>query len=214
MLTEKLAELERRLTFVESELAAARAQNQVLRRRCRSRTYATKSFYLSGLLVFGLFVGIVLFPAGAAGAISAQRPVTRLEAPVIIVGKAGNAIAEISEDQGRYGLTINGPTGGSVFLGSSKSSGAGLIILYAPGPKAVASINHEGFLAYNSTGKAAASLGARPGGSGFMTLGTPNGDGIVEAGMTEDNRGIVRVYPLGGPPPTVIPKYIMGGTPK
>lgn len=233
MLIEKIMELERRLTFVESELAAERAENRQLRRHRAKRTYTTRSIYLTGLLGVALFAGLALSPFGVASSAAGQRPVTRLEAPVLIVGKSGNAIAEFSEDPGRYGLTVNGPTGGSTLIGSTKPTGEGTIRLFAPGQKLIGQINQtgfqvfdpatdqsvavmdkEGFFAFNSAGKAAASLGARAGGSGYLTLATPNGDGIVEAGMTQDNRGIVRVYPLGGPPPTVIPKFIMGGKPK
>ena len=214
METEKLIELEQRLALVESDLEATRAQNRVLRQRCRRNAFATRYLYLSYLIAVALLVGLDPSFAGALGTTPPQRPVTRLEAPVTIVGKSGNSIVEISEDQGRYGLTVYGPKGESVFLGSSKTSGAGIVHVYGPGRKLLSLLNSEGFTAYNSAGNAAAAIGARSGGSGFMTLGTTNGDAVVEAGMTEDSRGIVRVYPLGGPPPTVIPKYIMGGKPK
>lgn len=213
MLTEKIAELEARLLLVERELERVSVQNQDLQRMNRRRKLVTKVLCLFCLFLFTLSASLPP-PSAEATKHSAQRPVTRLEAPVLVVDSAGNSIVEVSGDQGKYGLTVYGPQGEGLFFGSAKSSGAGIIHVYGPGRKLLSLVNHEGFTAYNSTGKAVAALGARPGGSGFMTLGNANGDGIVEAGMTQDARGIVRAYPLGGPPPTVIPTAIMGGKPK
>jgi hypothetical protein len=215
LLTEKLTELERRLALVESELDALRGQSRDLRRRNRKLAHATRLLCCIGLIGVGLFVSSGAPLAGAAATTTGgQRAVTRLEAPLLVLDKAGNSVVEISDEKGSYGLTVRNPSGGSVFLGSSKTSGAGLVHLYGPGQKLFTNLNYEGLTAYNTSGKAVASIGARPGGSGFMSLGNPNGDGLVEAGATEDGRGLVRVYPLGGPPPTVIPKFIMGGKPQ
>ena len=213
MLTEKLTELERRLALIESELEAVRGESGYLRRRGRKLDYATRALCLIGLIGFALFVSSGTPLAGAAATTQEPRTLTRLEAPLLVVDKAGNSIVEISDDKGSYGLTVRGPSGGSVFMGTSKTSGAGLVYLYGPGQKLVTNLNHEGLTAYNSSGKAVASIGLSAGGSGSMSLGNPNGDGIVEAGMTE-GRGIVRVYPLGGPPPNPIPRFIMGGKPQ
>ena len=211
MLTEKLTELERRLALVESELDALRGQSRDLRRRNRKLAHATRLLCFIGLIGVALFVSSGAPLAGAAATTGGQRAVTRLEAPLLVLDKAGNSVVEISDEKGGYGLTVRNPSGGSVFLGSSKTSGAGLVHLYGPGQKLVTILNYEGLTAYNTSGKAVASIGARPSGSGFMSLGNPNGDGLVEAGATEDGRGFVRVYPLGGPRPNPIPNFIMGG---
>jgi len=212
MLTEKLTELERRLTFVESELAVTRAQNQALWRRCRVAS-ARRLLGLSVLIVFALIVTTRLPLASA----SAQASVGRYEVPVIFVGKSGKTIAEIREDPGHYGLFVYSPSGGAAQLGGAKQDGSALINLFAPGSKAVAQISEQGIavydgatrkalaamgkfglVAYNSEGTGVASLGTKPNGSGFMSLGNQNGAAVVEAGMVEPDRGIVRAYPIGG----------------
>jgi hypothetical protein len=211
---ETIHDLQQQLHLITGELAQTRSELRVLQQRSYWTGRARKLLYLGLVLATALAFGFLVSPRISAVNSSAQRVVHRLEAPVLIMGAAGNTIAEISEDPGRNGLTVYGPQGGSVFLGTTKTSGAGLIQLTRAGQKAVADISDSGFFAYNTPGKAVAGLGARPGGSGFLTLGNPNADGVVEAGMLKDGRGIVQVYPLGGPPPTVIPKFIMGGKPQ
>ena len=232
MQTERLIELEQRLALVESELQAARAQNRELRRQSRKVAYTTRSLCLIVLIGFALLVIGGAPHVGAKASTPGQRPITVLDAPFLILGKSKNAIAEISEDKGKYGIRVYGPTGGSINLGFSAPNGEGNIRLLAPGEKIIAQISQQGFLALdpateqvvasmdrngfyvnNSSGKAVGSLGVMPSGSGFMALGNPNGDRLVEAGML-DGRGIVRALPLGGPPPMVIPQFIKGAKPK
>jgi hypothetical protein len=135
-----------------------------------------------------------------------------MEAPLLVVDKAGNAVAEISDAQGMRGITVYGKQGGSVFLGTTKTTDSGLIQLESQGGKAVAHLDDTGFYAFGPSGKAVIGMGAtNPGGFGFLTIGNASGEGLVEAGVTDDGRGIVRVYPIGGPQPTVIPQLIKGG---
>lgn len=214
MMSGQMTEMERRLLQVEQELATVQAQNRLWQQKFRRKEVTTRIVCLLAIVVCVVSFGSnAVFPTASASS-TAQRPVSVLDAPVLIVDKEKKAIVEISADPGKYGLTVHGPTGESVFLGSSKTKNSGLIQVLGPERKMLALVNGEGFTSYNTSGHAVASLGARAGGSGFMTLGNANGDGIVEAGMTQDSKGIVRDYPLGGPPPMVIPNTIMGGKAK
>lgn len=211
MLSEKVAELEHRLALVERAFEQERMHQQLLIRKYRCRDTITKLMYLVGLVAFVFLTQSSSRVQSVTSVIASQRPVTVLEAPVLIVDPEKKAIVEISADKGKYGISVNGLQGQSLFFGSSKSTNSGLIHVMGANQKLLSIINGEGFTSYNSTGKAVASMGARAGGSGFLTLGNANGDGIVEAGMTQEGRGIVRAYPLGGVPPMVIPNTIQGG---
>jgi hypothetical protein len=72
-------------------------------------------------------------------------------------------------------------------------------------------VSAMGFEAFNKNGVGVAKLGTMPGsGAGVLMLGEPKGNAIVEAGMLQDGRGVVRAYPLGGKPPIPIPQFLMG----
>ena len=90
-----------------------------------------------------------------------------------------------------------------------------LLEMMSPDGKELARVSAEGFVAYNQNGTGVASMGAKPGsGNGFLMLGEPGGNAIVEAGVLPDGRGVVRAYPLGGKPPIPIPNLLMGARPK
>jgi hypothetical protein len=90
------------------------------------------------------------------------------------------------------------------------NTGPTMWMLRADG-KPLAKIDNEGFAAFNKNGIGVAALGAKPAsGAGYLTLGEPSGNAIVEAGVLPDGRGVVRAYPLGGKPPIPIPNLLMG----
>lgn len=192
-------ELERRVARVERKLRRARVT-------------------MMGLGV----VAAAAFVVNGSPRASAQQPhtVTRLEAPVLVVNGQGQAIVEISDQPGRYGLTVWGKKGGNAFLGTSAVTDGGLIQLHEPKEKLTTQMGAGGiqlenggdFIAKNNKGVVVAMLGAKPEGPGHLSLGNANGDGTVNAGTTASgDRGYVEALPTSGPPPTVIPKYIMGG---
>jgi hypothetical protein len=49
---------------------------------------------------------------------------------------------------------------------------------------------------------------------GLMNLCDYSGNTMIEAGILTTNRGVVRVFPMGGPAALTIPNYIMGAKPK
>lgn len=49
---------------------------------------------------------------------------------------------------------------------------------------------------------------------GLMNLCDYSGNTMIEAGILTTNRGVVRVFPMGGPVGLTIPNYIMGAKPK
>jgi hypothetical protein len=69
---------------------------------------------------------------------------------------------------------------------------------------------------HNSANVGVARLAGGPGGAGQLRLGNPNGDSVVEAGLLEGGRGIVRVYPWRGTTPGMLfglsGTYIVGSS--
>jgi hypothetical protein len=201
MSTQSYEELERRVALIERRLTRARAK----------------------VLGLGVALGValaVLLVGPLVPRASAQRTVTRLEAPVLVVNEQGQSIVEISNAPGRYGLTVWGRTGGNTFIGTSAKKDGGLIQLHEPKEKMTTQIGGGGILVgdggdilvKNTQGVTVAALGAKPEGPGYLALGNAKGDGTVNAGTTASgDRGYVEALPTAGPPPTVIPKYIMGG---
>ena len=201
--------LKKQLAIIAAELERTRSELRTLQKQSRKTSWARKTSYSVILLGAVLAFGSIFSPQSSALNSPAQRPVHRLEAPVLIVGAGNNTIAEISEDPGRYGITVYGKKGGKIALGTSSLTDGGLIQLSDPGQKAIANVSERAVMFSNTNGEPAAGIGLKPSGSGFLALGNPNGDGVVEAGMLDDGRGVVRVYPLGGPA-----SFIMGGKPK
>ena len=191
--------LERRVALIERKLMRARATTIGL-----------------GIVAAAALV-VNLAPRASA---QKATTVTRLEAPLLVVNDSGQAVVEISDQPGRYGLTVYGKKGGNTFIGSSAATDGGLIQLHEPGNKLTVQMGAGGLqvqdggdiLAKNKQGITVAALGAKPEGHGYLALGRANGDGTVNAGTTASgDRGYVEALPTSGPPPTVIPKFIMGG---
>jgi hypothetical protein len=202
-------ELERRVALIERQLMRARA----------------RVLGLGVALAAALALIAVLTPRASAQAQAPQNPrtVTRFQAPVLFLNDQGQAVAEISDEKGRYGITVYGRRGGKLLLGTSGATDAGLVQSFEPGAKGdkmVAQFGPGGLqvedggdiVVKNTQGIVVATMGAAPGGPGYLSLGNAKGDEIVKAGATgSGDRGMVEALPTYGAPPTVIPRYIMGG---
>lgn len=198
MSTQSYEELERRVALIERKLMRARAR----------------------VIGLGVMTAVALVAALAPRA-SAQKvgSVTRLEAPLLVVNSKGESVVEISDQPGRYGLTVWGKRGGNVFLGTSAATDGGIIQLHEPNDKLTTQMGAGGIqvqdggdiIVKNHQGISVVALGAKPEGHGYLSLGNTKGDESVNAGTTASgDRGYVEALPTYGPPPTVIPRYIMG----
>lgn len=142
---------------------------------------------------------------------------------MLFLNDQGQAVAEISDEKGRYGITVYGKRGGKLLLGTSGATDAGLVQSFEPGTKGdkmVAQFGPGGLqvedggdiVIKNKQGVVVTTLGARPDGAGYLSLGDAKGNEVVKAGATASgDRGMVEALPTYGAPPTVIPRYIMGG---
>jgi hypothetical protein len=193
-------ELERRVALIERQLTRAH----------------TKLVALGVVTAASLVASLA--PRTSAQALQ-PKAVTRFEAPFIVVDEKGASIVEISNAPGRYGLTVWGRSGGNVFMGTSSATQGGLVQLHEPKDKLTTQIGPGGIivegggdvLIKNKQGATVAGIGANAQDEGYLSLGNPAGNAAVEAGVTSDNRGFVVAHPTYGPPPQVIPRWLMGG---
>ena len=200
-----MTELERRITVLERSLASTQAE---LKRHERSRHAVSAPSLLASLVVcLALSLSVPLPASTQAQPPAEPRQVTRFDVPVVFMDGT-RQVAEI----GAGGLTISSGSNGRWIMGFTPS---GAFILEAKeGAVSRVNLGRRGLTVFNDQGAPTFSGGATTTGSGELLLGNATGGTIVEAGMTNDGRGVVRVYPQGGPPPMVIPKTLMGGTAK
>lgn len=72
----------------------------------------------------------------------------------------------------------------------------------------------EGLTINNASGNVAAQVGFGKIGGGRLSICNSGGNAQVEAGVLQDGRGIVRVYPLSTKSPIPIPTFLRGATAK
>jgi len=125
--------------------------------------------------------------------------------------KMGKA-SYIADDKGG-GVFVAGEEGDEVAGLYANKKGTVLALSDNAG-KVTGEINsYDGLQFYNASGQLVAKINATgSGSSGEIWLGNASGQGIVEAGMLGDGRGVVRAGPLmGGPPGGLgLPTTIMG----
>ena len=199
-----MMELERRITVLERSLASTQAE---LKRHERSRHAMSAPSLLASLVVcLALSLSVPLPASTQAQLPAAPRQVTRFDVPVVFMDGT-NQVAEIRKG----GLSLTSANKRWI-MGFTPS---GEIILEASeGGLSKVNLARRGLTVFNDKGAPAFSGGATPTGTGELLLGSAAGGTLVEAGVTTDGRGVVRVYPQGGPVPMVIPKTLMGGTAK
>jgi len=141
--------LKEQIKLLTTELESTRSDLRVLQRQHRRSALSTRLFYLSGLIAFVFLLGIAHSPPSAA-----QKLVSHFEAPFIVEDSSHKPIVEISDEPGRWGLTVYGKHVGKVALGSNEDGGfigvlgsTGLITKEAPAPKPtmLATIDVDGF---------------------------------------------------------------------
>jgi hypothetical protein len=205
--------LEERVRLLAAELESTRSSLRALQRQHRHSALSTRFFYLSGLIIVLFVLGIARSPSGAA-----QKTVTHFEAPFIVEDKSHRTIVEISDEPGKKGLTVFGPKGGSVGLGTSNAKG--LILFQDASQKTFAAIDEEGFkfvegdhnvvfvgkvaagpeITLNGqNGSPIASL-VRTANGGKLELSSSNGELMVIAGTTSSGVGTVRTGPMSRAP--------------
>ena len=216
--------LEDRINLLATELQRTQSELRALQRGRRQVNLAKRMTYLAGFVVLAFMISGTWAPRSIAHQEGA-RPITVLEAPVEIRGKSGQAIVQIGEDKGRYGLNIyspnvasspnspNGPStpgspGASLGLGFEGAGGTSGLILLKEGPNFTAKLGRDGLKLYTAN-RAVAFLGISAGGNGELQLGNPTGSSLVEAGALDSNTGVVRVYPFGATP-IPIPTFLKG----
>ncbi len=152
----------------------------------------------------------VLYGSPGANAVSGAKPDRGLtifnqdgqKAVESFVDAGGRGNFRASDANGHYSaaLMATSDLGGRVFLADVSG-------------KVRMDLGSRGFSAFNPAGQSVVELGSnQSGSSGRMWIGNAAGDGLIEAGMLPDGKGIVRVGPMvGGPPPgLVLPDRIVG----
>ena len=141
----------------------------------------------------------------------ARSPTAKLEAVIGAVGQNANVFIIESDqrrinlgrnDKGHYGLRVYEP-GGKLVAGIGQSTGGDGVISIADAKgiqRAAMYVNAPGGGAVdliNSQGKTVAALLATEAGNGMMQLFNRDGKTMVEAGVNENNVGVVRAGPAG-----------------
>jgi hypothetical protein len=131
---------------------------------------------------------------------------------VAVYDKAEKRIARFGADpKTEFGSLVIGKDG-KALAGVSIEKEAGLIVVRDSNNESLVELGEPGVQVFNK-GKSVGRLGLSPSGkgSGYLSIGNPAGNTIVEAGMLEDGDGVVRAYPLTGRTPVPIPNFIRGG---
>jgi hypothetical protein len=116
-----------------------------------------------------------------------------------------------ADPKSEFGSLVLGKDG-KALVGLVVEKDAGLVVLRDSSNQSIVELGEPGVQVFNK-GKAVARLGTSPSGkgSGYLSLGNPGGDTIVEGGMLPEGDGVVRAYPLSGRTPIPIPNFIRGG---
>jgi hypothetical protein len=205
--------VEEQIKLLATELERTRSDLRALQRQHRRSALSTRFFYLSGLILIVSLSSIAYSPSGVA-----QKMVTHFEAPFIVEDNLHNTIVEISDEPGKKGLTVFGPKGGSVGLGTSNAKG--LILFQDAGQKTCATIDEEGFkfeegdhnvvfvgkvssgpqISVNGdNGSPIASL-VRGTNGGKLELSNSKGEVMVAAGTWSTGVGLVQTGPMSRAP--------------
>lgn len=184
--------LAERIELLATELERTRSEVRSLQRQHRRTARSTRFFGLSGLIVIVSFMSIALAPAGTA-----QKMVTHFEVPFIVEDKFHKPIVEISDEPGRWGLTVYGKNVGRVSLGSNEDGGYigiigsnGLITKEAPAPKpaTLATIDADGFQYYGKVSRTALASLTSFEGRGLVRVNNQTGKAVAFL-IEKDNQG-------------------------
>ncbi len=162
--------------------------------------------------------------------------------PLIVLDEAGKTVMRVQSASSVYsrGIFVFNPQGNIVAQATAASDGHGVLLARngssdnMVGPGAGIIFDDEGnaeFGMRGANGKRFIYLGTkgvqvinksdnvvvnlRMGNrGGTMNLCDNEGNTMIEAGILATNRGVVRVFPMGGPASLTIPNYIMGAKPK
>lgn len=153
-------------------------------------------------------------PAGAKPTLKVGPKVTAKDALVTIgPGSGAGYVVRIADSAGTELATMGeARVGGGVFVANDGSgkirmlmSGQGELHAVDPAGVSRATVTSEGALAARNAGNVTiARLSDSGGGNGILQIANSGGNAMVEAGILPTSEGVVRAYPLGGPPATMI----------
>jgi hypothetical protein len=154
------------------------------------------------------------------GSVPPAQPVLKVAPTVAITdafvtigrGSAGHIIRVTDADGSAIATMGEARVGGGVFVaadGDGKTrmlmSGQGELHAVDPGGVTRATVTSEGALSVrNSNNATIVKLSGSPAGNGVFELADTSGNAMVEAGILPTSEGVVRAYPLGGPPGTML----------
>jgi len=121
---------------------------------------------------------------------------------VRVASSAGTELASMGEAPVGAGAVVVNDGSGKLRL---VMSGQGELHAVNPSGVTRATMTSEGAFSVRSAGNVTiATLSDAGNGSGLFQLANSSGNAMVEAGILPTAEGVVRTYPLGGPPGTLV----------
>jgi hypothetical protein len=140
-----------------------------------------------------------VYALGARGAAGVSIYADKLGGNVRVNSPQGVPVAGLFSEEEGGGVVLTGPAGGNSVVDLGVRDGGGSVRVFSVGGSPTraaleADDKTGGVTVFAGDGKPAGSLLSRPGGSGYFQL-LYNGITMVDAGMNEDNVGVVRAGP-------------------
>ena len=152
-------------------------------------------------------------PGGGKAALKVGATAAAADAFVSIGRGAGGHVVRVSDADGSEVATMGeARVGGGVFVASDGTGKVRMLMsgqgeLHAVDAAGVtrATVTSEGALSVrNSSNTTVVRIAGSGGGNGMLQITNSGGNAMVEAGVLPTSEGVVRAYPLGGPPGTMI----------